>query len=292
MRHRLGHVLGLDHVGHTFEKNKNLIDVKLKQYDTLLTSMYDQMEPNTVLIMLGDHGMRPLGNHGGGTDAETHSILMASIKSDDKYFFRNFSAHLRDPSNLTDRSYQFVQDSVEFHSDIVEKQHYLRKVSQIDFVPTLANLLGVPLPYSSIGMIIPEFMVLTNESHLCDRVFDQCNRSLTQVMTYITKIQENEHLFPQALFDEWKSVQSSLSGECTMALSREALSLQNEIQQYARIAWNEQDTPLILISALGYLLTLILAILLMRSFQIHVKFSELVREHVSERVSLDSSNDH
>lgn len=39
----------------------------------------------------------------------------------------------------------------------------MRKISQIDVVPTIANILNISIPYSSLGMYIPEFTLKKKE---------------------------------------------------------------------------------------------------------------------------------
>ena len=62
-----------------------------------------------------------------------------------------------------------------------------RLVQQIDLVPTLSLLLNVPIPYSSIGKIIPEVFFIIGESikHILDI-------NLHQVVTYLNDYHGNQ----------------------------------------------------------------------------------------------------
>ena len=55
--YNLGHLLGLDHVGHSFDANSPNIDLKLIQYSKFLNDIYGKMDNNTVMVVIGDHGM-------------------------------------------------------------------------------------------------------------------------------------------------------------------------------------------------------------------------------------------
>lgn len=51
------------------------------------------MSNDTILIVIGDHGMTEDGNHGGDSDEETGTIIFGITKS--STFFTNFTDHLR-----------------------------------------------------------------------------------------------------------------------------------------------------------------------------------------------------
>ena len=60
----------------------------------------------------------------------------------------------------------------------VSMNHYLifqenagpQKISQIDLVPTISLLLGIPIPFSNLGMVIPELFTLPSTSELEEAV--------------------------------------------------------------------------------------------------------------------------
>ncbi len=101
----------------------------------------------TLFVLLSDHGMTDSGNHGGSTKQETYSVLLM------------VGADLQ--SNLNE------EDPIPL-------------VMQVDMVPSLSILLGLPIPRSSIGKLIPglgftkaEYDILS--THLgCKKGDDQC----------------------------------------------------------------------------------------------------------------------
>lgn len=90
-----------------------------------------EVDNNTLLVLMGGHGMDHSGDHGGESDDEIQTALwMYSRKA---IFGRPREEFLQPPLNATTRS-----------------------VPQIDFVPTLALLLGTAIPFNSLGAPIQE----------------------------------------------------------------------------------------------------------------------------------------
>jgi hypothetical protein len=64
--------------------------------------------------------------------------------------------------------------------DINQALSYPRLIQQIDLVPTLSLLLNIPIPYSSIGKIIPELFFMSWEN-----IKEIVAVNLHQVVTYL-----------------------------------------------------------------------------------------------------------
>ncbi|QMW43095.1 hypothetical protein G4B11_006465 [Aspergillus flavus] len=126
-----GHFVGVDHVGHRFGPAHPEMSKKLKDMDRVITEVVNSIDENTLLVVLGDHGMDKHGNHGGETENEVQATLWM-------YTQRKYFGHLL------------------VHSQ--ELASYLNKsaVYQIDIVPTLSLLLGIPIPFNSLGSPIKE----------------------------------------------------------------------------------------------------------------------------------------
>ena len=95
---------------------------KLSEMNGVIGQIAEKVDSETVLFVMGDHGMTDNGDHGGDSDAEVKAGLFV--------YSQKF--------NFTANSYQ---------SDAVE---------QVDFVPTLSLLLGSPIPFSNLGKIVPD----------------------------------------------------------------------------------------------------------------------------------------
>lgn len=113
---------------------------KQREMDSVVESIYTAMEKNehmhsTLLVLCGDHGMNDGGNHGGSSAGETSPALtFISPKLKDKIMAR---------SEPPVRSNEF---------------QYYSSVEQSDITPTLAGLVGVPIPLNSLGVFIPDFL--------------------------------------------------------------------------------------------------------------------------------------
>lgn len=114
------HYLGLDHIGHIAGPSSPLVTPKLQEMDQIIEQIHrnilrwdKEREAPSLLVLCGDHGMSDGGSHGGASAAEvlTPLVLMSSL---------------------------FQEKGGTAIST--------REVQQIDTVPTLALLLGLPIP--------------------------------------------------------------------------------------------------------------------------------------------------
>ncbi|CAH1253896.1 PIGO [Branchiostoma lanceolatum] len=123
----IGHFLGVDHVGHRFGPYHPTMGEKLTQMDGVIRSVVSKLTDDTMLFVMGDHGMTRTGDHGGDSSDEVGAALF-----------------IYSPAKLLQGALQ---------------QQEGQAVSQIDFVPTLSLLLGLPIPFSNLGMVIPELFL-------------------------------------------------------------------------------------------------------------------------------------
>ncbi|OCK81773.1 GPI ethanolamine phosphate transferas-like protein 2 [Lepidopterella palustris CBS 459.81] len=137
------HYLGLDHIGHKSGPNSPNMIPKQTEMDGVVRQIYEAMEgephlESTLFVLCGDHGMNDGGNHGGSSPGETSPALV--------FISPKFKA-------LTNGSIcpmTLGQDSQEFE--------YYTKIEQSDIAPTLAGLLGFPVPLNNLGVFIPQFL--------------------------------------------------------------------------------------------------------------------------------------
>lgn len=139
------HYLGLDHIGHKGGPRSPYMKEKQEEMDSIIKKIYEKVsKTNSLLVVMGDHGMNEIGNHGGSSPGETSpGMLLASPK------FRNLRHTNKAPIPET------------------QDYKYYKSISQIDLVPTLASLLNFPIPKNSIGVIIQEVLDLwSNDQRL------------------------------------------------------------------------------------------------------------------------------
>src|SRR6202012_1907080 len=106
---------------------------KLKQMDKFIRSVMTQIDDKTLFLVMGDHGMDGKGDHGGESDEEVQAALWMYSK---RQLFGRRPEYPEVPLVATDYS-----------------------VAQIDLVPTLALLLGLPIPFNNLGAPIYEAFV-------------------------------------------------------------------------------------------------------------------------------------
>uniref|UniRef100_A0A8C6WYD8 GPI ethanolamine phosphate transferase 3, catalytic subunit n=1 Tax=Neogobius melanostomus TaxID=47308 RepID=A0A8C6WYD8_9GOBI len=119
----VAHFLGVDHCGHRFGPDHPAMADKLTQMDGVIRSVMGRLQNDTLLVVMGDHGMTDTGDHGGESQKETDAAIF-----------------IYSPSPL------FQQPQAQ----VLEPE----VVPQTDLVPTLALLLGIPIPYSSVGQVL------------------------------------------------------------------------------------------------------------------------------------------
>lgn len=131
----IGHFLGVDHVGHRTGPHTTTMRNKLEEMNDVLERVVNEMDDDTLLIVLGDHGMDDRGDHGGDGIKETSAALW-----------------------IYSKSRPIVSNTSGYKSrKVLENGPSVRKVDQIDIVPTMSLLLGLPLPFNNLGSVIPEF---------------------------------------------------------------------------------------------------------------------------------------
>ncbi|PSN68450.1 hypothetical protein BS50DRAFT_552002 [Corynespora cassiicola Philippines] len=131
-----GHYLGVDHAGHRYGPDHPAMTAKLNQMDEIFRRMIDQLDDSTLLVVMGDHGMDAKGDHGGESDDEIQAALWMYSKQ--KIFGRSSPAYEVPPTTAKERP-----------------------VAQIDLVPTLSLLLGMPIPFNNLGKPIEEAFIGT-----------------------------------------------------------------------------------------------------------------------------------
>lgn len=129
-----GHYLGVDHAGHRYGPDHSATNAKLQEMDKVLREIVAMLEEDTLLVVMGDHGMDVKGDHGGESDDEVEAALWMYSKKG--VFGRGHNGFMDPPATAKERP-----------------------VGQIDLVPTLSLLLGVPIPFNNLGAPIAEAFV-------------------------------------------------------------------------------------------------------------------------------------
>ena len=180
--HIIAHFLGLDHCGHKHGPQHANCAAKLSEMDSVLRDVsyklsgagdiYKGQSSNdmgTFLVVLGDHGMTEGGDHGGDSPQElTATLYIASTNDNDGIAVDSKVVEL----------FERARDLRKRHlADFLGKTAGLfaedNAVAQIDLVPTVALALGLPIPFASLGNLIPEALPLPSQdqaAYLLDAV--------------------------------------------------------------------------------------------------------------------------
>ncbi|CAA91096.1 Pig-G, CP2 mannose-ethanolamine phosphotransferase GPI anchor biosynthesis protein Gpi7 [Schizosaccharomyces pombe] len=132
------HYLGVDHIGHLYGPSSPLLNIKLLEIDTIISRIYKYLQEydektntHSLIVLCGDHGMNEVGNHGGSSSGETTAALSLLFPS-------NELSHINKPIlNMDDNPYSILE-----------------RVEQVDVVPTICLLLGIPIPKGNMGKVL------------------------------------------------------------------------------------------------------------------------------------------
>lgn len=143
------HYLGLDHIGHKGGPTSPHMKDKQIEMDSIVERIYSyiisdkKQREDTLFIVMGDHGMNEIGNHGGSSEGETSAgLLFISPKFKKLEESKNLNAPINNSENYS----------------------YFNRINQIDLVPTLAALLNFPIPKNNLGVMIKEHLSLWDKS--------------------------------------------------------------------------------------------------------------------------------
>lgn len=141
------HYLGLDHVGHLRGPRSLLMEKKLQEMDKIVQLVLESLQAQdalrmqkdksaraSLILLCSDHGMSEVGNHGGATVEESSALLM---------FMRG--------------------DGKPLHP--LRDNNYRQKRNQVDLVPTISSLYGLPIPPYSTGLLLEDVVRASFEAN-------------------------------------------------------------------------------------------------------------------------------
>lgn len=164
----VAHTLGVDHCGHKHGLNHPEMTRKLNETNELIKEIIEVLQDDTVLFVMGDHGMTDSGDHGGDSTNEVEAGLFVYSKKP-----------LQDKINL----------------------QLPRTINQVDIVPTISAILGSPIPFSNIGSTIVDALpkyrnktIITNHPwYTAQAVW----RNIVQTKKYIDAYSADSRLFDE-----------------------------------------------------------------------------------------------
>ncbi|KAK6541755.1 mannose-ethanolamine phosphotransferase gpi13 [Orbilia ellipsospora] len=153
----IGHFLGVDHAGHRYGPDHPAMAAKQKQMDIFVQDLVKAVDDDTLVVVMGDHGMDPKGDHGGESQLELEAALWMYSR---KGIFGRLPGSELPPKSAQERS-----------------------IAQIDLVPTLSLLLGLPIPYNNLGGPILEAFI-GNKGDRWDNLAEAARLTSSQIERY------------------------------------------------------------------------------------------------------------
>lgn len=152
----VAHFLGVDHVGHTYGPNDRHMTEKLGQMDDALSYVLDRIDSTPdhycrAAFVFGDHGMSEEGNHGGGTEDEINAALFV-------HYSQGCGSVGNDDTQVTSSTSGAAVVSASLEADSEEVKEAFGSIHQIDLVPTISIMLGLPIPYANLGGLVPALL--------------------------------------------------------------------------------------------------------------------------------------
>ncbi|OOQ82078.1 phosphoethanolamine N-methyltransferase [Penicillium brasilianum] len=222
-----GHYLGVDHAGHRYGPNHAAMAAKLQEMDSVIRKIMASLDDDTLLVVMGDHGMDTKGDHGGESDDEVEAALWMYSKRG--VFGRTSKDTLLPPKHARERF-----------------------VPQIDLVPTLSLLLGMPIPFNNLGAPIEEAFAGANGNDWSNLL--AVNRlSAAQIKRYqhayatARGAGDDEESFTlwTAAEEEWKSASKGFTSKSAIVRSSYELyrNYQRHTLEICRGLWARFDVP-------------------------------------------------
>ena len=203
------HFLGVDHVGHTYGPHNTHMDKKLNQIDDALKTIFATIDDATdqchVAFVFGDHGMTEDGNHGGGTEDETNAGLFA--------YYSPGCGDLGPSLDITG-------------SEIGSySQEAFRSINQIDLVPTISFLLGLPIPFANLGGVVPSLLpplqYKTNGTIVeAPYIATSLALNAAQVWNYLTTYSTTANKLPDGAISDLDEILQSASSRLKDAIAQ------------------------------------------------------------------------
>lgn len=235
-----GHYLGVDHAGHRYGPDHAAMGEKLREMDQVIRNLIEKVDDDTLLVVMGDHGMDSKGDHGGESDDEVDAALWMYSK---KGMFGRTSTETALPPKFSRE----------------------RFVPQIDLVPTLSLLLGMPIPFNNLGSPIEEAFAGTYGNDVKNLV--AVNRlTSAQIKRYqheYAAARGEDHSLSLGSLEFWRAAEQTFGKAKSDAILRSAYDSYRQYQrgtlEICRGLWANFDVPsmiqgvLILFSGLALL---------------------------------------
>lgn len=242
----VAHFLGVDHAGHRYGPGHPEMERKLRETDAVIGDVAELLGQDDLLVVLGDHGMDAKGDHGGDSSLEVDAALFAFsprgfVSSRTELLeLERFAELLRTrklDGNGADDSYGPLCAG------------HCRTVSQIDLVPTLALLMGIPIPFQNLGSMVPELVWAAAQDF--PRLAKAQRMNAKQMLAYLERYAEvSPRDLPPSRMSELRTLfqKAEREGSATSSEAEETIlaytAFQRASLQSLRQIWAQFDVSL------------------------------------------------
>ena len=188
------HYLGLDHIGHVSGPRSPLVPEKLKEMDDVIKKIHTRFQQSeTAIVICGDHG-------------NCYTYYYSSLFS---IFVTFISVGMSDTGSHGGSSPAEIEIPLTFITKgcLPNNESSL----QIDLVPTLSVLLGIPIPSNSLGSLLSGILPLFNPVEKLHSAFSNAH-TVAKQFTSSAKRSAEENLHFQNYQRAFKLYQDHLAG--------------------------------------------------------------------------------
>ena len=260
----IGHMLGVDHCGHRYGPDHPEMAAKLTETNAFLEQVMEKMDDETLLVVMGDHGMTSSGDHGGDSAGELSAALFVHAKKS----FVDVSASAS-PESATSSSATSSSSSSSLSSP--------PQIPQIDLIPTLSLLAGTGIPFSNLGKpILDLFPTETEKVSALTAVLAQVDAYLDAYRLVSDDIPPHDARRISELFEEVKTARENNNAGSQRIIEVGVRYLET-VRAVCERVWAKFDVTFILIGIIVSLIVALVVITLFCDTRIFVEDSSFSR---------------
>ncbi|KAL7753264.1 mannose-ethanolamine phosphotransferase gpi13 [Sorochytrium milnesiophthora] len=231
----VAHFLGVDHAGHRYGPDHPAMRDKLVQMNGVLDDVVRALPNDTLLMVMGDHGMDTKGDHGGDSALEINSALWI-------YGNHDFYDAKRDASVVD----ALLGERPASLAETIAGWQRRRTIAQIDIVPTLALFLGIPIPFENLGAVIPELFVSPTSPDRSATLLSYVRENARQVHRYLDEYaRASPAQFPaavmQQLFALFEQAEGAVHSGDVLGTAKLYVQFLQETLAVTRSVWAQFD---------------------------------------------------
>lgn len=251
----VAHTLGVDHVGHRLGASHPRMRSKLTEMRQFLDHILNKLPQDALFILMGDHGMDDKGDHGGDGELEVGAGLWLYSKQKSRQ-----RIPIETLESVREKAEHLISSTITFSKLPTPPFPPHRSVPQIDLVPTVSLLLGLPIPFNNLGTVIPEAFTTSEQLLRALRINAiQVNRYLRAYGEQSNDLKPFEKdlslIWTQALRNDHRYIQSS-SKQTEIEAMQTYFHYNRAALLHARSVWAKFENTKIFLGLILFLLNI------------------------------------